>query len=293
MSIVKSLSVGDGDMFYIMHSNDTFTVIDCCMSDEDKSRIVKELKSRSEGKDVIRFISTHPDNDHIKGIKYLNDKIPIVNFYCVENKATKKDPTDDFNEYCALRDSKKAFFLFKGCYRKWLNHSNDKRGGSGINILWPIIEDEDYKKELESVKKKGDPNNIAPIIKYCSKDGTNILWMGDLTTDFMDKIMDKVVIGSVDVLFAPHHGRQTGKVPGDWLKSMDPKMVIIGEASSEHLNYYDDYNTITQNLAGDITLKCDSGKTHIYVSNPDYSVDFLDDDNLQDTYDKYIGTLKV
>ena len=292
MSIVKSLSVGDGDMFYIMHGNDNFTIIDCCMSDSDKGRIVKELKSRSEGKGVIRFISTHPDTDHIKGIKYLNEKMHIVNFYCVENKATKKDPTDDFNEYCTLRDSKKAFFLFKKCSRKWLNDANEERGGSGINILWPITDSRNYIAELESVKHGGDPNNIAPIIKYHPNDDINILWMGDLKTDFMEKIRDKVVIGSVDVLFAPHHGRDTGKVPVDWLKSMNPKIVIIGEAPSEHLNYYADYNTITQNSAGDITFECDSGKTHIYVSNPDYSVDFLKDENRQNTYGNYIGTLK-
>ncbi|MBP7067673.1 MAG: hypothetical protein KBB04_05275 [Methanothrix sp.] len=60
-----------------------------------------------------------------------------------------------------------------------------------------------------------------------------------------------------------------------------------------YLNYYDGYNTITQNSAGDITFECDSGKTHIYVSNPDYLVDSLDDENLQDSYGKYIGTLNV
>jgi len=106
-------------------------------------------------------------------------------------------------------------------------------------------------------------------------------------------LIDKVKIGSVDVLFAPHHGRDTGKVPGDWLRSMNPKIVIVGEAPSVYLNYYDGYNTITQNSAGDITFECDSGKTHIYVSNPDYLVDSLDDENLQDSYGKYIGTLNV
>ena len=66
---------------------------------------------------------------------------------------------------------------------------------------------------------------------------------------------------------------------------------IIGEAPSEHLNYYDGYDTITQNSAGDITLECVSGKTHVYVSNQNYSVDFLDDEGTADDYGKYIGTL--
>ena len=29
MSIVKSFSVGEGDMYYIVHNTDNFTVIDC------------------------------------------------------------------------------------------------------------------------------------------------------------------------------------------------------------------------------------------------------------------------
>ena len=29
MSIIKSFSVGEGDMFYIQHNSDNFTVIDC------------------------------------------------------------------------------------------------------------------------------------------------------------------------------------------------------------------------------------------------------------------------
>jgi hypothetical protein len=74
---------------------------------------------------------------------------------------------------------------------------------------------------------------------------------------------------------------------------MNPKLIIIGEAPSIHLNYYVGYDTITQNSAGDITLDCEPGQTHVYVSDPDYSVDFLDDENMLNTYGKYIGTLKV
>ena len=68
MSIVKSLSVGDGDMFYIRHDTDNFTVIDCCMPEDDKNRIVRELKLQAADKNVVRFISTHPDDDHILGL---------------------------------------------------------------------------------------------------------------------------------------------------------------------------------------------------------------------------------
>ena len=36
MSIIKSFAVGEGDMFYIEHNSDNFTVIDCYMHDYNK-----------------------------------------------------------------------------------------------------------------------------------------------------------------------------------------------------------------------------------------------------------------
>lgn len=294
MSIVKSFSVGDGDMFYIKHGSDNFTIIDCCMSEEERNDIIKELKSECKNKDVIRFISTHPDDDHILGLVYLNEEMDLLNFYCVKNEAIKQDETDDFVEYCALRDNPdKAFYLFRGCSRKWMNTESEERGSSGINILWPITSNEHYKEALEEAKEGESPNNISPIVKYNLNNGATILWMGDLETDFMEKIIDDITMDTADILFAPHHGRGTGKIPEDWLEDMNPKVVIIGEAPSEDLDYYGGYNTITQNSAGNIILECVAEKTHIYVSNQDYSVDFLDDENMPDTYGKYIGTLKV
>ncbi len=127
MSIVKSLSVGDGDMFYIKHGVDSFSIIDCCMSEEDKDSIVKELESESKYKTITRFISTHPDDDHILGLDYLDSEMLIVNFYCVKNKATKSDETTDFKKYCELRDSGKPFYLYRDCSRKWLNERNEER----------------------------------------------------------------------------------------------------------------------------------------------------------------------
>ena len=102
MSIIKSLSVGNGDMFYIRHCSDNFSIIDCCMNENDKEKILKELKNQSQGKNIIRFISTHPDDDHIRGLEYLDQEMPILNFYCVENEATKEYETTDFKKYFLL-----------------------------------------------------------------------------------------------------------------------------------------------------------------------------------------------
>jgi len=296
MSKVKSFSVDNGDMFYIKHNSDNFTTIDCCLTDDNKKEIIDELKDESSDKNISRFISTHPDEDHIQKLDYLDENMPINNFYCVKNKATKDDETDGFKRYKTLRDGDKAYYVSRGCSRKWMNQSNDERGSSGINFKWPKTENSDFKDALKEAKDGKSPNNISPIFTYSLEGGATIIWMGDLENDFMEKIIDEITLPSVNILFAPHHGRKSGKVPKKWLDQMNPDIIVIGEAPSKNLDYaaYDDYNKITQNSAKDIILDCLEKKVNIYVSNDNYSVDFLDDENLADKYDcDYLGTLNL
>lgn len=238
MSIVKSFSVGEGDMFYVQHNVDSFTIIDCCLSDDNKASIVNEIKAIAAKKGITRFISTHPDDDHIRGLKYLDATIGILNFYCVKNDATKEDDTDDFKRYRELRDSaQKAFYLSTGCSRKWLNESDETRKGAGIKVYWPDTANERFVEALAQAKAGESPNNISPTITYSVQDGVTIMWMGDLETEFMESIQKKLSLPRAHILFAPHHGRDTGKVPETLLKTINPKAIIIGEAPSEDLNY--------------------------------------------------------
>ncbi|MCY3955632.1 MAG: MBL fold metallo-hydrolase [Nitrospira sp.] len=294
MSIIKSLSVGNGDMFYIKHNSDNFSIIDSCMNEDNRENIVEELQREANGKNIVRFISTHPDDDHIRGLYYLNEQWPILNFYCVKNEASKEDETDDFNEYCNLKDSDKAFYLEKGCKRYWMNQANEARGSAGIHILWPITSNKHYKEALEQARKGSSPNNISPIIQYSLQDGAEVLWMGDLETDFMENIEDDVSLEEVDILFAPHHGRDSGKVPTSWLEKLDPQIIVIGEAPSEHLNYYQGFDTIKQNSAGELLFECVENAVHIYIENPSYEEDFLDDENKSGKDGlHYLGTLRL
>ena len=273
MSVVKSFSVYNGDMFYINHNSSNFTVIDCCLNYDRTDEIIKEIKQKSQNKKIHRFISTHPDDDHIRGLEKLDEEWEILNFYCVYNEAYKKDETDSFNKYCELRDSDKLFRLYKGCSRKWMNQEEpgDGIGRAGINIYWPNILNPEYIKALEDAAKGGSPNNISPIIRYSVKNGGSFMWMGDLETDFMESISDELCLPKTKVLFAPHHGRDSGKVPAKILNRIYPDIIVIGEAPSEHLNYYQNYFTITQNSARDITFKNENGAINVYCSDRQYA----------------------
>ena len=167
----------------------------------------------------------------------------------------------------------------------------DDNGSSGINFLWPITSNPNYADALQKAADGTAFNNISPIFTYSLDRGVIMMWMGDMEHDFLEKIKETISWKEIDILFAPHHGRASGKVSSDVLKKLNPKLIVIGEAPSEHLDYYSGYNTITQNLAKDITFKCETGKVHIYVSSPTYSVDYLNNEGCADnSLGYYLGT---
>ena len=239
-------------------------------------------------KGIMRFISTHPDEDHFHGIEYFDERFHIYNFYCVKNEATKTDDSESFKHYCSLRDdTKKAFYIYKGCSRKWMNQNSEERGSSGINILWPDTENTQFKEQLKIAKDGGNANNISPIIKYSLENGVVALWFGDLESEFMNIISDEISLPKADIVFAPHHGRSSGKLPSNWLSAIDPKIIVIGEADSTMLDYYKGYNTITQNSAHNIVFECNTGKVHVFVSNINYSVNYLTNEGCANRVNEY------
>ena len=300
MSTIKSFSVGYGDMFFINHGSDNFTIIDCCYEDEtQRDKMFRQIKELSRKKGITRFISTHPDEDHIKGLDTLDDSIGILNFYVVKNEAIRDDVTCSFRRYCELRDdSEKAFYVQKGCKRRWMNQNsedNDEmiRKSSGIDFLWPDLSNKYFMEALDTVKTGNGMNNISPIFTYSLSKGIKALWMGDIENSFLDKIKSEISWPRVDVLFAPHHGRKSGHVCSDVLDLLSPKVIVLGEAPSKDLDYYCGYSTIKQNSAGDISFCCSERIVDVYVENYNYryEVNSLFDNGLPNTDEgKYIGS---
>jgi beta-lactamase superfamily II metal-dependent hydrolase len=261
-------------MFYINHNTDNFTVIDCCLYWKEgvKEKIIDEIKQKKAGKGITRFISTHPDDDHISGLEDYYNEVGIYNFYVVKNEATREGDNPDFNKYCELRDSEKAFYLHKGCSRKWMNVKDDVRKSSGLHCLWPIITNDKYIEALKNAKEGKDPNNISPVIQYLSE-GFSFVWLGDMLSDMLEEFDKHLEVTPTTVLFAPHHGRKSGRISKSLLDKLTPKLIIIGEAPSEDIEYYGDHNTITQNTAKDIRFDIVGDFINIYVSNSKYTTE--------------------
>lgn len=181
-------------------------------------------------------------------------------------------PTDDNDESLTRYHwllANKNYAIKRGIKRAWLNDSNNDNGSSGINFLWPNLNNEKFKQALELVSEGKKVNNICPIFTYRIQDGATYMWMGDLETEMQQVYYDeyKSNIPKVDILFQPHHGRKSGSVPDDLLEALNPKLIIIGNAPSEHIDYGDSRQTITQNTSGDIRFENDGNEVHIYTKN--------------------------
>jgi hypothetical protein len=70
-----------------------------------------------------------------------------------------------------------------------------------------------FKEALQDAADGIAFNNMSAIVKYSVENGPVVLWMGDMETCFMEDIEDEVAWPKVDILFAPHHGRDSGKIP--------------------------------------------------------------------------------
>ena len=310
MSIVKSYSFPKGeirgDTFYIKHNVDSFTVIDCyLLSDSDyeennrQKEIIDEIVSESEGR-IRRFISTHPDHDHIAGIEELFKSWPTENFYAVSNEIPENEDDESLTKYIELKKDHN-YAIKEGISRKWLNDNDAEHGSSGIFFQWPILDNESFKAALTKVKKGEEVNNICPVFTYSIYQGPTYMWMGDLETEMQEAYYNycKDRIPKVDILFQPHHGRTSGAVPKDLLNALDPQIIVIGNAPSNHISYGDSRKTITQNSAGDLTFVNEGGYIHIYSQNKvDNLPDNLEKINYKNIHNTpgsmyYCGSLKV
>ena len=278
MSIVKSFSfpVGDvrGDTFYIKHNSNNFTVIDCYLKEGEevdcrKKEIIDEIVRESNGR-IRRFISTHPDNDHIKGIEDLFTFWPTTNFYAVANERPENKEDKSLTKYQQLLKNCN-YAIKKGIKRVWLNITDKqgKNGSSGIFFHWPVLSNEQFKTALDKVKNDESPNNISCVFTYQVSNGATFMWMGDLMEDMQKEYYEKekANIPHADILFHPHHGRLSSKVPSELLDAINPRLIVIGNAPADTLNYGDSRVTITQNTAGDIEFECKGNGVHVYTEN--------------------------
>lgn len=311
MSTVKIhfLNVGHGDCAIIEHHSGRITMIDINNSqtlDDDSDREIAEsynisglnhllrksaslnylseagysisltdpveyYKTYIGNKQIFRYIQTHPDLDHMRGLKRLSQEdIKIWNFWDTNhNKKTVDFKNDDdeehWNEYQRLRSGQNVAVLnyFSGDQTKYFNMGDNNTRGDNLWILAPT-------KELKDSANKNSDINGHSYVLWFEYAGIKVVFGGDATEAVWESIHNKYGKNlKCNILKASHHGRDSGYYqPAVEAMSPDYTIVSVGkkpesDASNKYRNYCD--NVWSTRWKGNIRLEIyDDGNAKIF-----------------------------
>lgn len=230
-------------------------------------------------KDIFRFIITHPDMDHLDGIKDFFDSFNISCIWDTDNNKEIPNFRDgaydkkDWDFYLSIRDKvnaeKTRLTLHAGQY-------NDFWQQDQLHILAPTPALQKIANDL------GDHNDSSYVLLFTppKKGGGTwkILFCGDSHDKTWEHILNtpslKQKVANVDILFAPHHGRDS-KRDYKFLDTVNPRITVFGNASSNHLAY-DSYKKtraarITNNQTGYMIFDINQDRIALYVKNKEFA----------------------
>lgn len=309
MAKLHFLNVGEGDCSIIQHNDGTVTMIDICCANLPTGGIEKSFSTESFNgvkgnfnqkacptnpldylktlgvNSIFRYIQTHPDMDHMDGLLQLKNNYTIVNFWDTKNNKEQsfeesgysgKYKKEDWDCYQTLRNSKNnplALYYTDGDCKKYFAYDeNGKKTDDYLQILSPTT------ALLAAANKSGDWNDSSYVILY-RINGYKVLFCGDAKMKTINHLLLNHIneISNLDVLIAPHHGRD-GNMNFSFLDIMKPKVTLFGNAQSKELAY-DAWNNkdlfhITNNQAGDIMLDFLSTGIEISVSHKTFADNF-------------------
>ena len=196
-----------GDIDIIVDAGDNF---------ESTVKAISETINQNMEDGVIEYvIATHPDGDHIGGMKALFDQYTIESLIKFEGNYTsqkyKNFETAYINEGCDVYQIK-SDIIDKNKGDKFISLSSD--------VFISFI-DTTYYSNSES--------NGKSIVFVLEAYGTRVLMTGDADnasghTDLEQKYMKAV--GDIDILKVVHHGTSNGTT-SEFLNIVDPEVAII------------------------------------------------------------------
>ena len=231
---------------------------------------------------IMRFILTHPDMDHMDGIKPMFDTYGPLNFWDTDNTkemdssewGSSPYEEEDWDFYKKLRDGRpssdpKRLALLSGARGHYFNQDDSGGGGDGISILAPTQE------LVDEANKSGDYNDCSYVLLYRA-DGRRTVFGGDSHNDTWNHILNtyESEVSNVDLLIAPHHGRDSGR-SYEFLDVLQPKLTFFGNAPSEHLAYgaWDrrDLPIVTNNQANCMVVDISPNEMKFYATHETYA----------------------
>ncbi len=312
---IHFLNVKEGDCSIIEHDSGRVSMIDICcgnIAEEDEKDALKEAARisfdsmehvglrgdfkqrlhpvnpvewlgnelrRDKNLNFFRFISTHPDMDHLDGIEALFKRHRPAVFWDTENSEEKefespdgKYKESDWRFYSKLHsctdkmDGIQVLRLHAGARGQYYNRDDGIGEGDRISILSPS------KRTDAEAEKQDSVNDFSYVLLVRNASRRKFLFAGDSEKIAWDIMLDKYKgeLSDIDVLFAPHHGRKSGG-NDDYLDVLNPKVTFFGNAKSKDLDD-DTFNRkgllkFSNNQLGSIVLTEENGHLYLWGSN--------------------------
>lgn len=318
-NIIHFLNVKEGDCTLIQHKSGRNTLIDICNGNSEdvfkcgtmdesfygnfnqKSHPVNPIEylKKFNIKTIFRFILTHPDMDHMDGIKRLFREFDVINFWDTgnnkeidENDFYGQYNKNDWSFYQSLRnnDDYNKLYLTNNCSNPYYNMDYYGGRGDSLYILSPT------QKLINYANIYQEYNELSYVILYLMG-SRKIIFAGDSGEEAWDSILNKYHndIRDIDILLAPHHGRKSG---GNdyYLDILKPKLTLFGNAKSKYLDY-NAWNKrrlthITNNQAGSIIIEEIDDILKIYVTNKKFAKIYNSNLYYDEQYDAwYLGNI--
>lgn len=188
--------------------------------------IISNFENREE---IFRFILTHPDMDHMSGIKTLFKKKRIRNFWHVpENKPDpgnwENSPYDkaDWEFYQSLKNEKINNVTVINPLRN--GTANCCWVQDGVSILLPS------KTLMEKAEESGEYDHLSYVLQI-NYNGIRAMLTGDASKAALDDIVANYSTDCLQssILLAPGHGSEN-HVSKDFLNAVEPRLTIVSVA---------------------------------------------------------------
>jgi beta-lactamase superfamily II metal-dependent hydrolase len=199
-----------------------------------------------QGQSIWRFICTHPDMDHISGLKRLCDEEDFSVFWDTNHEKDLNDADDwppeydpdDWDYYSNIRSEETSHQYLQPTRGSQQNYWED----DNIEILHPSP---DFVRELNEDNEDDEQpeyNDISYVLKLSTRGG-DILLPGDAEQDAWNEILDywgPEKLEDVSILKASHHGREDG-FHKEAIEAMNPEYVVVSVGPKPDTDAYQDY----------------------------------------------------
>lgn len=228
---------------------------------------VEFLAKRLGGKSIFRYVQTHPDMDHMRGLSIVRNQFEIVNFWDTKNTKkldsfTSDSDRDDWKAYKALGSGSypTVLRLYRGATGVYFTEGKIAGDlGDGLHVLSPT------KVLLSDADDAGNWNRMSYVIMLIEH-GKRIVLGADADPETWADIFEAYGKNlKCDVLKAAHHGRESG-YHEDAVKAMAPGLTVVSVGKKPDQDASDSYRLHSNHVwstrwKGDVTVRISSDGT--------------------------------